>query len=84
MLVFIDESGDPGFRLDKASSPLFVVAKVVFASAEDARATSELIARSQARRMHKSESSSLIPAARSVIATSKISRAERSPFARPS
>ncbi len=30
MLVFIDESGCPGFKLDKGSSPLFVAAMVVF------------------------------------------------------
>ena len=30
MLVFIDESGDPGFKLGRGSSPVFVVAMVVF------------------------------------------------------
>jgi hypothetical protein len=30
MLVFIDESGDPGFKVAKGSSPLFVAAMVVF------------------------------------------------------
>lgn len=30
MLVFIDESGDPGFKLSKGSSPVFVVALVAF------------------------------------------------------
>jgi hypothetical protein len=30
MLVFIDESGDPGFKLSKGSSPAFVVALVAF------------------------------------------------------
>jgi Protein of unknown function (DUF3800) len=35
MLVFIDESGDPGFKT-VGSSPVFVVAMVMFANAEDA------------------------------------------------
>jgi hypothetical protein len=30
MLVFIDESGDPGFKLDKGSTSHFVVAMVIF------------------------------------------------------
>jgi hypothetical protein len=30
MLVFIDESGDPGFKLSKGSSPTFVVCLVAF------------------------------------------------------
>lgn len=30
MLVFIDDSGDPGFKLDKGSSPFFVIACVIF------------------------------------------------------
>ena len=30
MLVFIDESGDPGFKLERNSSPVFVVAMIVF------------------------------------------------------
>jgi hypothetical protein len=30
MLVFIDDSGDPGFKLDKGSSRYFVVACVIF------------------------------------------------------
>ncbi len=30
MLVFIDESGDPGFKLDKGSSPFFVASMVIF------------------------------------------------------
>lgn len=35
MLVFIDESGDPGFKA-VGSSPVFVVAMVIFADAENA------------------------------------------------
>lgn len=30
MLVFIDESGDPGFKIGKGSSPVFVIAMVIF------------------------------------------------------
>lgn len=30
MLVFIDDSGDPGFKLDKGSSAFFVIALVIF------------------------------------------------------
>jgi hypothetical protein len=37
MLVFIDESGDPGFKLEKGSSPLFVVAMTIFESDHDAQ-----------------------------------------------
>jgi hypothetical protein len=40
MLVFIDESGDPGFELAKGSTPYFVVAMVIFETtdaAEEAR-----------------------------------------------
>lgn len=30
MLVFIDDSGDPGFKLDKGSSAVFVISLVIF------------------------------------------------------
>ncbi len=30
MLVFIDDSGDPGFKLDRGSSLFFVIAMVIF------------------------------------------------------
>ena len=43
MLVFIDESGDPGFKVAKGSSPLFVAAMVIFESAEDAAKTAREI-----------------------------------------
>jgi hypothetical protein len=29
-LVFIDDSGDPGFKIKKGSSPVFVIALVIF------------------------------------------------------
>ncbi|MHC1547955.1 DUF3800 domain-containing protein [Phyllobacterium sp. K27] len=43
MLVFIDESGDPGFKLAKGSSPVFVVALVAFRDAEQAILASKAI-----------------------------------------
>lgn len=30
MLIFIDDSGDPGFRIEKGSSPVFVITLVIF------------------------------------------------------
>lgn len=30
MLVFIDDSGDPGFKIEKGSTPFFVIAMVIF------------------------------------------------------
>lgn len=30
MLVFIDDSGDPGFKIEKGSSSVFVIALVIF------------------------------------------------------
>lgn len=55
MLVFIDESGDAGFKLDKGSTPIFVAAMVIFATAEDAARTAEAIENSRARQLHKPE-----------------------------
>ncbi len=36
MLVFVDESGDPGLKLDKGSSKYFIVTLVVFEDPKDA------------------------------------------------
>lgn len=55
MLVYIDESGDAGFKIDRGSSPVFVAAMVIFDSAEAATATRDLIARSAARAAHRGE-----------------------------
>jgi hypothetical protein len=44
MLVFIDESGDPGFKVSKGSSPLFVVSLVAFKKTENALLAQEAIA----------------------------------------
>lgn len=43
MLVFIDESGDPGFKTDKGATPIFVVAVVIFSNDRDAKATQTVI-----------------------------------------
>lgn len=55
MLVFIDESGDPGFKVDKGATPVFVAVMVIFRNGEDAAATQKAIAESEARRLHKPE-----------------------------
>jgi hypothetical protein len=55
VLVFIDESGDPGFKVDKGASPVFVAAMVIFASGADAATTQRSIEGCEARRMHKPE-----------------------------
>lgn len=41
--MLIDESGDPGFKLKKGSSPVFAVAMVIFRSYEEAERTSAAI-----------------------------------------
>jgi len=55
MLVFIDESGDPGFKIDQGSSPYFVVAMVIFEDVVAAQITQAAIVGSEARRIHKGE-----------------------------
>lgn len=40
MLVFIDDSGDPGFKTQKGSSSVFVIALVIFDDTLDAEKTS--------------------------------------------
>jgi hypothetical protein len=49
VLVFIDESGDPGFRIDRGSSPFFVVAMVIFRSQEAALRTEQAIRDAKAK-----------------------------------
>lgn len=44
MLVFIDESGDPGFKISKGSSPLFVVSLVAFKKTENSLLAQDAIA----------------------------------------
>ncbi len=55
MLVFIDESGDAGFKLDKGASPIFVAAMVIFETSQHAVATQQAIEKSEAKRLHKPE-----------------------------
>lgn len=43
MLVFIDDSGDPGFKIDKGSSLVFVIACVVFDDELEAEKTAVAI-----------------------------------------
>lgn len=43
MLVFIDESGDPGFKLHRGSSPIFAAAMVIFEDGNAAQATEATI-----------------------------------------
>ncbi len=38
MLVFVDESGDPGLKIETGSSPFFVVVLIVFEEVEETRA----------------------------------------------
>ena len=55
MLVFIDESGDPGFDTDRGATPVFVVAMIIFSNSADALATQAVIANSEVRKTHKPE-----------------------------
>jgi hypothetical protein len=43
MLVFIDESGCPGFKVPRGSDPVFALGMVIFQSGEDAAATQACI-----------------------------------------
>jgi len=43
LLVLIDESGDPGFKIAKGSSPMFVVAMAIFNDFSEAEKASEAI-----------------------------------------
>lgn len=53
MLVFIDESGDPGFKVEKGSSPIFVVSMVAVANAADAKRLGDaIVALRTALRLH--------------------------------
>jgi hypothetical protein len=55
VLVFIDESGDPGFKVDRGASPIFVAVTVIFEQDQHAAITQLAIEGSQARRIHKPE-----------------------------
>jgi hypothetical protein len=55
LLVFIDESGDAGFRVAAGASPVFVAAMVMFANAEDAQQTQATISAAKKKLHHKTE-----------------------------
>jgi hypothetical protein len=55
MLVFIDESGDPGFKLQKGSTPIFVAALVAFHDHDQARAAESAIDAAAVRLIIKTE-----------------------------
>ncbi|KZY34779.1 hypothetical protein A3731_18465 [Roseovarius sp. HI0049] len=55
MYVFIDESGDPGFKIERGSSPIFVTSMVIFDTAEDASEATKEIAALRARLRVKPE-----------------------------
>lgn len=54
MLVFIDDSGDPGFKMEKGSSPVFVIACVIFDDELEAEKTAVAIKEFR-RRLKKSD-----------------------------
>ena len=43
MLVFVDESGDPGLKLDQGSSKYFIVKIILFEEDEEAEDANQLI-----------------------------------------
>jgi len=55
MLVFIDESGDPGFDVARGASPLFVLAMVILRSGDEADKTRLAIEDLRRHSIHKSE-----------------------------
>jgi hypothetical protein len=55
MLVFIDESGCPGFKITKGSDPVFGVGMVTFATPEDAAATEAVIRKCHTDIPHRPE-----------------------------
>ena len=55
MLVFIDESGCPGFKMAKGSDPVFALGMVIFKSAETANEASVAIQQLRSDIGHKAE-----------------------------
>jgi hypothetical protein len=53
MLVFIDESGDPGFK--RGASPIFVAVMVIFDDDKHGAEARRFIEQSKARRVHRPE-----------------------------
>lgn len=54
MLVFIDDSGDPGFKVEKGSSPVFVITCVIFDDELEAERTAVVI-KELRRKLKKSD-----------------------------
>ncbi len=54
MLVFVDESGDPGFKTETGSSPAFVLAMVIFPDRDEAKRT-QLVVRDMLGSIHHRE-----------------------------
>ena len=54
MLIFIDDSGDPGFKIEKGSSPVFVIACVIFDDELEAERTAIAI-KELRRKLKKSD-----------------------------
>lgn len=54
MLIFIDDSGDPGFKIEKGSSPVFVIACVIFDDELEAEKTAVAI-KELRRKLKKSD-----------------------------
>lgn len=55
MLVFIDESGCPGFKFTRGSDPVFGIGMVIFADRAAATRTEQAIAAVRQRTGHKPE-----------------------------
>lgn len=54
MLIFVDDSGDPGFKIEKGSSPVFVIACVIFDDELEAEKTAVAI-KELRRKLKKSD-----------------------------
>ncbi len=55
MLVFIDESGCPGFKFTRGSDPVFGLGMVIFANGEDAISTEQTLFDLRMKLQHKTE-----------------------------
>jgi hypothetical protein len=73
MLVFIDESGDPGLKLDSGSSEHFTVTMVVFEDNDEAQAADDRITRLRSELWFRPDSE---------FKFNKLSRAHRERFLR--
>lgn len=55
MLVFVDESGSPGFKFTRGSDAIFGIGMVIFANAKAAELTADTLALLRAKLRHRSE-----------------------------